>query len=141
MLKITKGLKPYVEDCIMPYTDSKGNRYVRVKTDGEDFCIATQDYTEDGKYYPSWDDAMAMVKKTGMTMFTKEQVTIYKEHLNEINEMFEEINCKIIPDHEWYWTSTEHDADHAWVYYGSDGILNVCNKSGKFRVRPIINLQ
>ena len=140
MLKITKGLKPFIEEVVSIYTDSKGNRYVRVKTDGEDFCIASQDYTEDGKYYFTWNDAMDALKAEGLTTFTKDQALIYKEHLNEINEMFEEINCKIIPDHEWYWTSTEHDANHAWVYNGDSGYIEDDKIYIHYRVRPIINL-
>ena len=143
MLKITKGLKPYVEDCIMPYTDSKGNRYVRVKMDGEDFCIATQDYTEDGKYYFTWDDAMDALKAEGLTTFTKDQALICNNNINEINDILKEINGKIIPDHEWYWTSTEYDADYAWVYHViSKHITSRSSKNGGYiySVRPVINL-
>ena len=135
MLKITKGL---ISTGIMTYTDDDGHRYVRVKIDDEDFCIAAHDYAN---IFFNWNEAMRLMKEEGMTMFTKKQAKLYKAHHSEINSKLKEIDGEALKV-DYYWTATEHGVNEAWVYYGSDGILNVCNKSGKFRVRvrPVINM-
>ena len=61
MLKITKGLKPLVSKGISIYT-TFDDILVRVKMDGEDFCIAAHDYTKDGKAGFTWDKAIEIVK-------------------------------------------------------------------------------
>jgi hypothetical protein len=67
MLKITKGLRPFVESGITTYTDSKGNKYVRVREKGEDFCIAAQDYIcpQDWKKIFTWKRAMKLMEEEG----------------------------------------------------------------------------
>ena len=139
MLKITKGLKPFVKDGITPYTDVQGNRYVRVKVDGEDFCIATQDYTEDGKYYFTWDDAMDALKAEGLTTFTKDQALICNNNINEINEMFEEIGGNKLKK-AWYWTSSEYNSNKAWCFENNYGQSRCDDKNSTHLVRPVLNL-
>ena len=94
MLKITKGLNPYinkdVEDWILTYTDDDGNQYVRVKIGDEDFCIATHDYIKDDKQKFTWNEAMKIVKEIGMSLPTKKQVELYRAHHNEINDKLKE---------------------------------------------------
>ena len=137
-----KGLKPYIEDGISTYTDAKGNQYVRVKEDGEDFCIAAHDYVKAGKSMHTWDKAMEMLKDKGLTTFTKEQAALYDKYHSEINHKLKEINGKIIPDHEWYWTITEVDTKHACCFRGEgdDNSIYDYPKNIHINVRPIINL-
>ena len=54
MLKITKGLISTDVTGITQYIDDKGNKYVRVKMDGEDFCIAARDYARGRKHTFTW---------------------------------------------------------------------------------------
>ena len=144
MLKITKGLKPPIindnSNGIHMYTDADGNRYVRVKMNGEDFCIASHDYTKDEKVWFSWDDAMKSLKNIGMTTFTKKQVIIYNNNRNEINNIFKEIGGDKLKDN-WYWTSTEYDVVHVWVYNAASEYINAGgNKNEAHSVRPVLNL-
>ena len=145
MLKITKGLKPPIindnSNGIHMYTDADGNRYVRVKMNGEDFCIASHDYTKDEKVWFSWDDAMKSLKNIGMTTFTKKQVIIYNNNRNEINNIFKEIGGDKLKDN-WYWTSTEYDVVHVWVYNAASEYINAGgNKNKAHSVRPVLNLK
>ena len=139
MLKITKGLKPYIEDGISTYTDAKDNQYVRVRADGEDFGIASRDYVKDGRKKFTWNEAMRLMKEEGMTMFTKEQVELYKARHIEINSKLKEIGGKAFKS-ELYWTATEHDVDEVWSYWGSIGSFYSGHKNAHSNVRPIINL-
>jgi hypothetical protein len=138
MLKITKGLKPYVEDGIMPYTDSKGEGYVRVKMNGEDFCIATQDYNKDGKEWFTWDDAMKSLKADELTTFTKDQALICKDNQIEINDILKKMGGNKLKNYEWYWTVDEYDVNCAWGFY----IGNITNldRENQFMIRPVLNL-
>ena len=151
MLKITKGLNA---DGITTYTDDEGNRYVRVKMDGEDFCIALHDYKIDLK--PditwnwdkstnfTWNDAMKSVRQEGMELPTKKQAMIYINHRNDINSVIREIGGYVLRDRK-YWTSSEDTDGRVWSYnIWSNAISSGIDKNYKddhLRVRPIINLQ
>lgn len=117
MLKITKGLRPFVESGITPYTDDKGDEYVRVKMDGKDFCIAAHDYVEGTDKTFTWNKATELMKREGLSLPTKEQMTIYAKHLEEMLDMFKEIEGDPLTDN-YYWTSTEYDIKRAWMCYG-----------------------
>ena len=144
MLKITKGLRPFVKDGITPYTDVQGNRYVRVKVDGEDFCIAAHSYTEDHyEYYKSAftrNNAMEILNNDRLTMFTKKQILIYIDYLDEVYDKFEEIGGEALVN-EWYWVSDESDPDKTWYYEKDTGNFG-CRRAYYItcRVRPILNL-
>ena len=141
MLKITKGLKPFVEgDEITTYTDDRGDEYVRVKIDKEDFCIAAIDYVKDGDDAFKWDDAMKSLEAEGLELPTQRQVEIYKEHIDDINDRLKEIGGVVLTQ-DFYWTSTENGAERAGAYIGDDGRFVIFPKIRySFRVRPIINL-
>ena len=91
MLKITKGLKTYIEDGISTYTDAKGNQYVRVKMGDKDFGIAAHDYNREGRDVFKWDDAMKSLEDDGLTTLTIEQAEVCNEYQKDINKKFEEI--------------------------------------------------
>ena len=145
MLKITKGLNPYinkdVEDRILTYTDDDGNQYVRVKIGDEDFCIAAHDYIKDGKQKFTWNEAMKIVKEIGMSLPTKKQVELYRAHHNEINDKLKEIGDELSADTHYYWSSYEYSSTHAWFYDGHNGLLNYNYKRIDYRVRPILVLE
>ena len=145
MLKITKGLNV---GGIMTYTDDKGNKYVRVKMDGEDFCIAAYDFIDElplmSKFLWDWNEVMESLEEDGMTMFTRRQATIYKDHQNIIDDKLKEIGGETLKGH-WYWTAAEDDADYAWSYVGDSGATDNwgyrhTDKSMHLMVRPIIVL-
>ena len=145
MLKITKGLNPYinkdVEDWILTYTDDDGNQYVRVKIGDEDFCIATHDYIKDDKQKFTWNEAMKIVKEIGMSLPTKKQFELYRAHHNEINDKLKEIGDELSADTHYYWSSYEYSSTIALSYNGDYGILSVGNKSVGYRVRPVLVLE
>ena len=149
MLKITKGLKPFVEGDITPYTDDKGDVCVRVKMWDEDFCIAAQDYVKEGKVGFIWDEAMKALEDDGLTTFTKRQAELCSAHQDKINDVLNEIGGDEFKD-EQYWTSSESAMGWAWIIQGhhntrkgDPSLLNACDahyKDDTCRVRPIINL-
>ena len=144
MLKITKGLNPYinkdVEDRILTYTDDDGNQYVRVKIGDEDFCIAAHDYIKDDKQKFTWNEAMKIVKEIGMSLPTKKQVELYRAHHNEINDKLKEIGDELSADTHYYWSSYEYSSTYAWFYDGHNGRLYYSGKSYGQRVRPVLAL-
>ena len=149
MLKITKGLNPLC-GVITTYTDDRGNEYVRVRTEDEDFGIAAHDYIKDGKAVFSWDDAMHLTEQEGLTMLTLKQVGVYKEHLTEINNKLKEIGGEALKS-TWYWTSSIYSGggDIGWIYQGVSswiyrGVSGETDYSFHYidcKVRPILNLQ
>ena len=143
MLRITKGLNPFVNndasEGISIYTDEQGNKYVCVKTDDEDFCIAAHDYNQGVKYYFSWDNAMEALEAIGMTTFTKEQFELYMDYHNEINKKLKEIGGDVI-EGNWYWLSTESNVDTKCAYFYGHGVIDNTLKKITRRVRPILNL-
>ena len=150
MLKITKGLKPFIEDGISTYTDAKGNEYVRVKIDDMDFCIAAHDWDRGGKKEFTWDEAMEL-ENEGMSMPTHEQIELYKAHMNEIDDKLKEIGGEMF-ERSTYWTSTDKGGRFALSYrcgipttYSHGFIYDIIynfftNKESKCRVRPVLNL-
>ena len=138
MLKITKGLNV---GGITTYTDDKGNRYVRVKMDGEDFCISLYDYTRGGERRFSWDDAMKATKAKGLTMLTRKQAKLYFIHYKEVNSKLEEIEGSSLEEYDWYWTLDEYNNEDAYIHrcYCSDFAIHF-NKTNYCCVRPVLNL-
>ena len=142
MLKITKGLKPRLEgDCITQYTDDEGGglRWVRVKMDGEDFCIALHDYTRDKRYCIAWDDAMESSKEEGWSIFNKEQAALYDAYREEIDKKLKALGGVTLKK-DYYWTSTEIEPDEAWIYNNYSESFISFEKRTPCRVRPILNL-
>jgi hypothetical protein len=140
MLKITKGL---IVDGIMTYTDDEGNEYVRVKVDGQDFCIAAHDYTKGERYVFPWKRVMKLTEEVleqdGISLPTKEQISTYIKYLGEINSELWGIGGSSLKD-DWYWTSTEDDSENACIYNGESGLFYSSIKIASFRVRLILNL-
>lgn len=142
MLKITKGLNA---GGITTYTDDKGNRYVRVREDEEDFCIAAHDCFSDMEDKFTWDDAMKLTKQKAMKLPTMKQISILKSHLGDINDVIEEIGGDELKD-DWYWMSTTEGDDYAWSYNshgGTDNNYVIFNRDYKvdlLRVRLVLNL-
>jgi hypothetical protein len=141
MLKITKGLKTFIEEGVSTYTDDRGNDYVRVKIGDEDFCIAPYDYTEDDDDAFKWNHVMTLLEAEDLELPTKQQVEIYKEHIDDINDRLKEIGGEALKK-KWYWTSTEHGVEQVWAYMGDNCHFNVFPKNSLFfKVRTVINLQ
>lgn len=146
MLKITKGLEPYVEDGVSTYKDDKGNKYVRVKDGDEDFCITLHDYDKDDnsgfdafKDKFTWDDAMKALKADGLTTFTKRQAILCRDYIFEISNKLKEIGGDEF-NHSWYWTSTEDNPECAWVYQFYTKDIVYVSTANSYNIRPIINL-
>ena len=144
MLKITKGLNPYLgaEEGVSIYTDDDGNEYVRVKIGWEDFFIALHDYSRDGEKRFTWDEAMALLKADGLTTFTHNQILMCITYHNEINSKLREIGGDEINGVR-YWTATNCGPQYAWVYsgfYSGQVAMHKCKKKLFYRVRPIFNL-
>ena len=151
MLKITKGLISTDVTGITQYIDDKGNEYVRVKMDGEDFCIAARDYARGRKHTFTWNDAMESLNAEGLTMLTNKQIAIYDDHITAINKELKKIGGKKLK-HKYYWTESAvvHDTGYAYVYYGaydaSEHFFNFHNLDLNYnfqeciRVRPVLNL-
>ena len=150
MLKITKGLKLTVEDGIMPYIDEHNNEYVRVRVDGEDFCIAAHDYTKDVKAKTglfkgmfrdkfTWNKTMMSLGDEGLTTFSKEQIQLCAAYQDDINKKFKEIDGRPLAN-DYYWTITKYDDDNIWIYNGHSMDLTNSVKTILHMVRPILNL-
>ena len=139
MLKITKGLKPFVEEGITSYIDDKGNEYVRVKLDGEDFCITLYDYNKSGKCMFTWNETMMSLGDEGLTTFTPNQASIYAAHRDVINNKLKEMSGEVLKN-EKYWTSNEINPGYSGIYnnYSKNIFSNV--KHDRCLVRPVINL-
>ena len=141
MLKITKGLKQFVENGVSTYTDARGDDYVRVKVGREDFCIAAHDYVEDDKDAFKWNHVMTLLEAEDLELPTKQQVEIYKEHIDDINDRLEDIGGDALSN-DWYWTTTKEDANYVWAYMGDNCHFNIFPKNSLFfKVRTVINLQ
>ena len=154
MLKITKGLIPatdndinFIDDdngVISIYTDINDDKYVRVTTKDEDFCIAAFDYTvndynEGEKYYFDWDEAMQILDADEMDTFTKRQAQLCIDHQDEINDKLKEIGGLGLIS-LGYWTSDEYDTRQAWDYCTHWEQLCYDDKKSSCCVRPILNL-
>ena len=142
MLKITKGLKTFIEEGVSTYTDDKGNEYVRVKIGREDFCIAPHDCSRDGGKGFTWDEAMKTTEDEDLTTFTHNQILMCITYHNEINSKLREIGGDEIEDAR-YWTATNCGPQYAWVYngfYSGQVAMYKCKKKLFYRVRPIFNL-
>ena len=145
MLKITKGLKPTIGNDgrkgITLYIDSKGDDYVRVKTDDEDFYIAAHDYAKGDKKKFTWNVAMKSLKADGLTTLTKKQAKICIEHLAEVNDVLKEIDGDAF-EYDGYWTSAEYvdDTKCAWVYNVNQSLIFAAHKLNVYSMRPTLNL-
>ena len=139
MLKITKGLKPLVSKGISIYT-TFDDILVRVKVDGEDFCITAHDYinAKDGSYVFTWDEAMESLKADGLTALTNDQTKICIDYYDEVNNKLKEIGGETLTTH-YYWLSTECDNGNGWIYNGYKHTY-IEDKRCIYRVRPILNL-
>lgn len=135
-------MKDVVGEGIMPYTDSGGNEYVRVKMDGEDFCIAARDYTEGEKEYFTWNEAIQIMDDIGAVLPTKNQMELCIKHLSWVNHKLNEIGGNTF-NRDWYWTSTEYDTDakRAWFYKGEHEEVGNGYKFDTLRVRPVLNMK
>ena len=58
-------------------------------------------------------------------------------HTKALNEALEAVGGEPIAD-DWYWTSTEYSAAHAWFLYLNNGFMNFYTKAtGAYHVRPV----
>lgn len=138
MLKITKGLKPFVEEGITSYIDDKGNEYVRVKVDKEDFCITLYDHHKDDRYRFNWVEMTRILKDYGLTTFTTEQAELYRKHRDEINTKLKEMGGDALKDE--YWTIEESGNEYAWFFSSVKDYTDVTYKNVICKIRPILNL-
>ena len=126
--------------------------------DGDDVTLTTREDTTDyDGYIPNRINAVADWNGKANTAHLREiglnpaialndgeyipsigEMYLIYTHLREINAALRHVGGMEIAD-EWYLTSTEHSAAHAWsLYLGNGGLYGWHPKaSGKGRVRPV----
>ena len=75
---------------------------------------------EDGEYIPSLG-----------------QLNLMAHYKDSINDALEYIGAEPLASSAWFWSSTEHSQDSAWLVYFSNGITYTYGKYNSGRVRAV----
>lgn len=112
-----------------PYVIEVVENGVRVCVGDEDFIITLHD--AEGEY--EWQGA---VGKFGDQLPTVKQAHIIGAYHDEIQAKLKDAGGDELDG--WLWTRSEYNANHAWLYNGSNGIVGSDYKCSSSGVRPVL---
>lgn len=103
---------------VTPYTDTKGQKWVRVKAGDIDFLLDINDLS---KKDLNWEDAMNLAKDNGMQLPDKRWWHLIAAFIDEINDTIVELGGDKLAG--WYWSCSEYGGNYAWFFRSTYGTL------------------